>query len=184
FGAKYVAPAISPNGPVLDLDSNVIKDATNHVGFPGFDGDFPTNTLGYIAQMQEAGIPITYGYISDAHDDHGVSGEKHVALGPGQQAYVDQLKRYDQAFGTFFTRLAADGINKSNTLFVFTVDEGDHFVGSQPTPAGCDGVTTACNYNRVGEINADLRRMVYTQSGDSTLFSVHSDAPPTAYVNC
>src|SRR6266550_6973948 len=47
----------------------------------------------------------------------------------------------------------------------------------------CDGVTTPCTYNRVGEINADLRRMVYTQSGDSTLFSVHSDDAPTVYVN-
>ena len=72
------------------------------------------------------------------------------------------------AFQKFFDRLAADGINKSNTLFVFTVDEGDHFVGDAPTPAGCDGVNTPCNYNRVGEINADLRRMVYTQFGDST----------------
>src|SRR5437667_3807228 len=52
-----------------------------------------------------------------------------------------------------------------------------------PTPAGCDGVTTPCTYNHVGEINADLRRMVYTQSGDSTLFSVHSDDAPTVYVN-
>ena len=52
------------------------------------------------------------------------------------------------------------GSTRSNTLFVFTVDEGDHFVGDAPTPAGCDGVTTPCTYNRVGEINADLRRMI------------------------
>jgi hypothetical protein len=83
----------------------------------------------------------------------------------------------------FFDRLAADGINKSNTLFIFTVDEGDHFVGDSPTPANCDGVTTPCTYDRVGEINADLRRMVFTQFGDSTLFSVHSDDAPTVYVN-
>jgi len=44
-------------------------------------------------------------------------------------------------------------------------------------------VTTPCTYNRVGEINADLRPMVYTQSGDSTLFSVDSDDAPTVYVN-
>src|SRR5258705_4377818 len=54
---------------------------------------------------------------------------------------------------TFFDRLTADGITRRNTLFVFTVDEGDHFVGDAPTPAGCDGVTTPCTYNRVGEIN-------------------------------
>ncbi|HKT39056.1 MAG TPA: hypothetical protein VJR48_11845, partial [Ktedonobacterales bacterium] len=107
----------------------------------------------------------------------------HFAYGPGEAGYVQQLHDYDTAFAKFFDRLAADGINKSNTLFVFTVDEGDHFVGDQPTPTGCDGVITPCTYNRVGEINADLRRMVYTQFGDPTLFSVHSDDAPTVYVN-
>jgi hypothetical protein len=183
FGAKYVNPQIHPSGPMTDLNGNVIQDATGHVGFPGFDGMEATVSLSWVAQMQEAGIPITYAYISDAHDGHGTSGNIHFAYGPGETGYVQQLKDYDLAFEKFFNRLAADGINKSNTLFVFTVDEGDHFVGDQPTPAGCDGVTTPCNYNRVGEINADLRRMVYSQYGDSTLFSVHSDDAPTVYVN-
>jgi hypothetical protein len=183
FGAKYVNPVIKPSGPMTDLNGNVIQDATGHVGFPGFDGMEATVSLAWVAQMQEAGIPITYAYISDAHDDHGTSGNIHFAFGPGEAGYVQQLHDYDVAFQKFFDRLAADGINKSNTLFVFTVDEGDHFVGDQPTPAGCDGVTTPCTYNRVGEINADLRRMVYTQFGDATLFSVHSDDAPTVYVN-
>jgi hypothetical protein len=183
FGAKYVNPQIHPSGPMTDLNGNVIQDATGHVGFPGFDGMEATVSLSWVAQMQEAGIPITYAYISDAHDGHGTSGNIHFAYGPGEAGYVQQLKDYDLAFEKFFDRLAADGINKSNTLFVFTVDEGDHFVGDQPTPTGCDGVTTPCNYNRVGEINGDLRRMVYTQTGDSTLFSVHSDDAPTVYVN-
>jgi hypothetical protein len=183
FGAKYVDPVIRPSGPMTDLDGNVIQDASGHVGFPGFDGMEATVSLSWVAQMQEAGVPITYAYISDAHDGHGTAGNIHFAYGPGEAGYVQQLHDYDMAFAKFFDRLAADGINKSNTLFVFTVDEGDHFVGDQPTPAGCDGVTTPCTYNRVGEINADLRRMVYTQFGDSTLFSVHSDDAPNVYVN-
>ncbi len=183
FGAKYVDPVIHPNGPMTDLDGNVIEDATGHIGFPGFDGMEATVSLSWVAQMQETGIPITYAYISDAHDGHGTAGNIHFAYGPGEAGYVQQLHDYDTAFAKFFARLAADGINKSNTLFVFTVDEGDHFVGDQPTPTGCDGVTTPCAYNRVGEINADLRRMVYSQFGDSTLFSVHSDDAPTVYVN-
>ena len=183
FGAKYVNPVIKPSGSMTDLNGNVIQDATGHIGFPGFDGMEATVSLAWVAQMQEAGIPITYAYISDAHDGHGTSGNIHFAYGPGEAGYVQQLHDYDVAFQKFFDRLAAHGINKSNTLFVFTVDEGDHFVGDQPTPAGCDGVTISCNYNRVGEINADLRRMVYTQTGDATLFSVHSDDAPTVYVN-
>jgi hypothetical protein len=183
FGAKYVDPAIKPSGPMTNLSGDVIQDATGHVGFPGFDGMEATNSLAWTAQMQEAGIPVTYAYISDAHDGHGNAGNIHFAYGPGEAGYVQQLHDYDQAFVTFFDRLAADGINKSNTLFVFTVDEGDHFVGDPATPAGCDGVTTPCNYNRVGEINGDLRRMVRTQFNDSTVFSVHSDDAPTVYVN-
>ena len=182
FGAKYVNPVIKTNGPMTDLDGNVIKDAKDHVGFPGFDGMEATVSLSWTAQMQEAGIPVTYSYISDAHDGHGTAGNIHFAYGPGEAGYVQQLKDYDNAFAKFFDRLAADGINKSNTLFVFTVDEGDHFVGDQPTPAGCDGVKVACNYNRVGEINGDLRRMVRTQFGDTTNFTVHSDDAPNVYI--
>ena len=182
FGAKYVNPVIKTNGPLTDLDGNVIQDATGHIGFPGFDGVEATVTLSWVAQMQEAGIPVTYAYISDAHDGHGTSGNIHYAYGPGEAGYVQQLQDYDRAFQKFFDRLAQDGINKSNTLFVFTVDEGDHFVGDAPTNTGCDGVNTACTYNNVGEINADLRRMLLTQFGDATPFSVHSDDAPTVYV--
>ena len=184
FGAKYVNPVIKPTGPMTDLDGNVIQDATGHIGFPGFDGMEATVSLSWVAQMQEAGVPVTYAYISDAHDGHGVSGNTHFAYGPVEAGYTQQLHDYDLAFQKFFDRLAADGINKSNTLFVFTVDEGDHFVGDAPTPSGCTGaVGNECNYNRVGEINGDLRRMVYSQFGDPTLFSVHSDDAPSVYVN-
>jgi hypothetical protein len=186
FGAKYVNPVINPNGDpagsLEDLNGDVIADFNGHIGFPGFDGMEPKVTLAYVAQMQEAGIPITYGYISDVHDEHGTSGNQHFAYGPGEAGYVGQLQEYDQAFADFFDRLQADGINKTNTLFVITVDEGDHFVGDAPTPAGCDGVTTPCNYDRVGEINANLSAMIRTEFGDLTPFTVHSDDAPTVYV--
>src|SRR5207302_4835772 len=125
FGAKYVDPVIKPSGPMTDLDGNTIQDASGHVGFPGFDGMEATVSLSWVAQMQEAGIPITYAYVSDAHDGHGTAGNIHFAYGPGEAGYTQQLHDYDLAFQKFFDRLAADGINKSNTLFVFTVDEGD-----------------------------------------------------------
>ena len=184
FGAKYVNPVIHPGGPMTNLDGQPIQDSTGHLGFPGFDGMFPTNSLSWVAQMQESGIPVTYAYISDAHDGHGNSGSIHFAYAPGEAGYVQQLHDYDVAFGKFFDRLAADGINKSNTLFLFTVDEGDHFAGSQPNNPSCDGVTVACDYgtNPVGEINGDLRRMILTQYGDSTNFTVHSDDAPNVYI--
>src|SRR6266478_2396100 len=112
FGAAYVNPIIKPTGLMTDLDGNVIQDANGHVGFPGFDGMGATVSLAWVAQMQEAGIPITYAYVSDAHDGHGTSGNIHCAYGPGGAGYKQQLQDYDRAFRKFFDRLAAHGINK------------------------------------------------------------------------
>ena len=148
FGAKYVNPAITGGQPcVNDLNGNPIKDAAGNCGFPGFDSMPAATTLGYVAQMQENGIPVTFGYISDVHDNHAGFG----AYGPGEAGYVAALKSYDDAFGKFISRLAKAGINTSNTLFVVTADENDHYAGQDPNAApfsqNCDGVTKACTYN-------------------------------------
>jgi hypothetical protein len=182
FGTKYVNPALT-GGPVMnDLNGQPVTDPFGQNGFPGFDGLFASTTLSYIATMQEKGVPITFGYISDAHDNHGNAGNIHITYGPGEAGYVAQLKAYDQAFQKFFDRLAADGITKDNTLFVFTNEEGDRFVGSQPSPAGCDGVTTPCTYSQLGEINGNLTGQLATQEGITTPFTVHADMAPTVYI--
>ena len=183
FGAKYVNPAIARGSPVVNkLNGQPVVDPFGQPGFPGFDGLFATTTLAYVAQMQEAGVPVTFGYISDAHDQHGNAGEIHATRGPGEADYVQQLKAYDQAFGQFFARLASHGITKRNTLFVFSTEEGDHFAGSQPTPPGCDGVTTPCQYNPIGEVNGNLTGLLATQQGITTPFTVHADMAPTIYL--
>jgi outer membrane murein-binding lipoprotein Lpp len=182
FGAKYVNPAINGGSATMpNLNGTPITDQFNQPGFPGFDGLFASTTLSYVAQMQESGIPITYGYISDAHDQHGVAGEIHATRGPGEADYVQQLKAYDDAFAKFFARLEADGINKSNTLFAFTVEEGDHFAGSKPTNPNCDGVNVPCTYSLVGEVNGNLAGLM-AQDGITTPFSVHADMAPTIYI--
>src|SRR5206468_4062283 len=136
-------------------------------------------SLVYVAAMQEHGIPVTYAYISDAHDDH-----VHArAYGPGEAGYVAQLQAYDAAFANFFDRLAADGLNQTNTLFVFTSDENDHFVGGPPSPPNCDGVTTPCTYAQIGEINGNLAGLLATEQGITTTFAVHADSAPTIYIN-
>ena len=178
YGHKYVAPQISPSGPLTDLNGNVIQDPKGHVGFPGFDGMSAAVSLSYVAAMQEHGVPITYAYISDAHDAH----PNGPAYGPGQAGYVAALKAYNQAFGIFFNRLASDGITSRNTLFVFTADEGDHFAGGPPSPAGCDGVTVPCTYSKIGEVNANLAGLLATERNNKTPFKVHSDSAPTVYI--
>src|SRR6266511_3291087 len=62
FGAKYINPAINHGSPVVNkLNGQPITDQFGQPGFPGFDGLFATTTLSYVAQMQEAGIPVTFG---------------------------------------------------------------------------------------------------------------------------
>jgi hypothetical protein len=133
--------------------------------------------------MQEHGVPITYGYIEDAHDNHTTGS----AAGPGDPAYVAQLKADDAAFGTFFQRLQHDGITTANTLFVVSSDEGDHFAGTQhPAPAGCDGVNVPCAYAKgtIGEVDVDLTGLLKEQfPKQTTAFSAHADSAPNLYIN-
>lgn len=214
FGHKYVVPALqqilgqTPNGQLNDLAGNPIGyltvsssngQLTSSVqsGFPGFDGMFPSVTLSYAATMLEAGVPVVYGYFSDAHDHHyatadGVSPPGSAyAYGPGEQGYVHQLAQYNQAFATFFARLKNDGIDETNTLFVILVEEGDKFVGAKGQPAGCDGVTTPCTYPPIattgtrpskGEVAANLDTLLATERGNNTPFEVHTDQAPTFYL--
>src|SRR6266852_819208 len=88
----------------------------------------------------------------------------------------------DKAFGKFFDRLQKDGITKYNTLFVITADENDHFVGGAPSPADYDGIEVPCTCAKKGEINADLSNVIFTEFGDTTPFTVHSDDAPTFYI--
>jgi hypothetical protein len=195
FGAQSIDPVLTgqpASVPVTDLLGQPIVDPFNQPGFPGFDGMSAAASLSYVAAMQEHGVPVTFAYISDAHDFHGVAGNAHTAYGPGSAGYVQQLKSYDDAFAAFFQRLQNDGITKNNTLFVFTVDEGDHFVGV--TKTNCDGVTTPCVYgpNEIGELNANIDTLVSNQfpslattflgAAAPNAFTVHGDDAPTFYL--
>lgn len=119
------------------------------------------NALGYTAAMQETEIPITYTYIADVQDDQ-YNVNNGDAFGPGEAGHEAQLREYNAAFAAFFHRLGRDGINKRNTLFLFTVDEGDHHDGSGPLNPGCNGVTTPCQSTaangtrNVGEVDSNL----------------------------
>jgi hypothetical protein len=184
FGNKYVAPVINNGQPMTDLFGNVITDGNGHDGFPGFDGMTAAVTLSYVAAMQEHGVPITYAYISDAHDNY----QTGTASGPGQADYVARLAAYNQAFADFFARLQHDGITSKNTLFVITADENDHFVGGLPSPSNCDGVTIPCTYNQIGEVDADLAAtsstgLLASEEGITTPFSAHFDSAPAIYIH-
>jgi len=172
FGLKYIAPAL---GGITDYNNNPVNDFSKI----NFD-PVPAQTLAVVETMLKKGVPVVFAYIADAHDDQEGINSGH-AFGPGEKGYVKQLADYNAAFGKFFANLAKDGIDQTNTLFIFTPDEGDHFVGSAPTNPGCDGVTTPCTYSHVGELEPDLNKLV-TNAGDSTPFAYHFDSSPTVFV--
>jgi hypothetical protein len=222
FGHRYVAPQLgagSPNvthhgfevtnaaGNLVDENGNQINGAflTNHPGFPGFGPINASQSLAYTADMLEAGVPVVHLYIADIHGNENISGlaacqGAPAALGPGSPCYIAQAQAYNQAFGTFFQRLAADGITAKNTLFVLSSDEGDHVAGAnvgraiQPTPANCDGATVsgttvtpdvACTYpaGTFGELSGNLTGLLATQKNNTTPFTVETDSAPEFYVN-
>jgi hypothetical protein len=200
YGAKNVDPAITGgNACVNDTNGDPITDPDGYCGFPGFDGMLAKNTLGYVAQMQENGVPVTYGYISDAHDLHAAiaSSDSYSssATGPGELGHEQQLKAYDDAFAAFFANLQAHGINKNNTLFVVTVDEGDHFAGGVGVPQSgqpwllynhttCTNLTQ-CPTNQIGEITTNLNALLPAIDQNvtgNTKYDIHFDDAPTFYL--
>ncbi|MFL6098976.1 MAG: hypothetical protein ACJ71T_03370 [Actinomycetales bacterium] len=203
FGDRYLAPQLGQgtpnlthngypvtdaNGNLTDIDGQPLIGAfTTQPGFPGFS---PTasQTLGYLADMQESGVPVTYGYISDLHERKaGTSGCTTASatatgrpIGPGDSCYVGNAARYDSAFAKFFDRLTKDGITPANTEFVISAEENDQFAGAnvgratEPTPAGCDGVTVACNYanGQIGELAANIKGLLSTTASSGTAFDI------------
>ena len=125
FGMKYIVPAF---GGFTDYNGVPIT------GFSQLNFDpTPAQTLSVVETMLKQGVPVVFAYIADAHDnEEGAALSPVHTFGPGEAAYVKQLADYNAAFGTFFAHLKAVGIDETNTLFIFTPDEGDHFVGNAP----------------------------------------------------
>ncbi|MBV8300982.1 MAG: hypothetical protein JOY68_03560, partial [Candidatus Dormibacteraeota bacterium] len=180
---------------LTDLNGNLITEGFSSKGpqlsgtsgkYPGFPGFSPTaaQSLAWVADMQEIGIPVTYAYISDVHEKKtGQTGcsSPGTALGPGDTCYQQNLAAYDAAFATFFQRLADDGITPQNTLFTFSSDEGDHFAGANvgravdPTSsctgtAGTSGYTCSYPSGSIGEQQVNIHGLLSNQLGDTTAF--------------
>jgi len=206
FGHKYVTQAfrnlglgsnvLDANGNLKDINGNtIVNDFAGSLtpGFPGFSLP-PQYSLGYTADMLEAGLPVVYSYIITPHrplpvNPYGYGFPSDFNdYGPGEADYVQTLKQYDDAFNKFFTRLAKDGITPANTLFMIMAEEGDHVIAAEPTNAPCDGVTKPCTYgntvgNEVGELALNFRGVLQAEQGITTPASVNSDSAPDIYLS-
>jgi hypothetical protein len=187
-----VTPVTITRPFVNDLFGNPITDDFGTPGFPtGFD-PAPEQSLGYVEQLWMAGVPVVYLYIEDAHDRHLKDpNADDLAFGPGEAGYVRQLQDYEKAFHQFFadlddpkSALHKAGVTRQNTLFIVTTDENDHFAGSRQPQAPCDGVNTPCTYAHVGEIDADLDRVLASApTNNTTPFFLHFDDAPNFYIH-
>jgi hypothetical protein len=212
-GASSTANLTDGNGyPVTDSAGNLVDLLGNEMdgdfvtgpGFPGFAGITAAQSLAYTADLQDSGVPITYAYISDVHEKKfypsnyipapgtgapptcTTAGAKTGwGLGPADPCYKYNAEQYNAAFTTFFARLAAEGINTSNTTFLFSADEGDHFNGADagravtPTCTGTAGTSSySCTYptGSVGEVDTSLHTLLAQQTGDTTPFYVEPQA--------
>src|SRR5215831_16233485 len=207
FGHKYVTQAfqnlglgsnvLDANGNLKDINGNTIVDDFNGTVTPGFPSFSlaPQYSLGYVADMLEAGIPVVYAYINTPHrpvqvNPYGYGFPSDPGdYGPGEAHYVQTLKQYDDSFNKFFQRLAKDGITPANTIFMIMAEEGDHVIAAEPTNAPCDGVTAPCTYgntpsNEVGELALNFRGLLQAETSPSitTGASVNSDSAPNIYL--
>jgi hypothetical protein len=211
FGSKYLTSQLSAaanssgnrvvNGntyPVTDAQGNLtdlsgktmVGNFTPTPGFPGFGPISASQTLAYTADMLETGVPVVYGYISDAHEKKpGQSGctnpstSSSAAEGPADPCYKATLASYNTAFATFFQRLSDDGINPSNTVFLFSNEEGDHFAGAnvgravQPNCTGTPGTLGyTCSYANqsttpaIGEQFVNIHGLLQHEFNNTTPF--------------
>jgi hypothetical protein len=188
----HTYPVTDSSGNLTDLSGNtMLGQFAKTPGFPGFSFISASQSLAYVADMQEAGVPITYAYMADLHGKFpGQTGcsSPSGALGPGDVCFEQNAASYNQAFATFFQRLADDGITPANTEFVIAADEGDHFAGANvgraitPACTGTPGVAidTAtsgqtpylCTYatGQIGEVATDIHGLLSLQTGDTASF--------------
>ncbi|MBV9357391.1 MAG: hypothetical protein JO023_17915 [Chloroflexi bacterium] len=174
YGHKYIATQVSP---ITQTDGTPITGFNQANGF----NPTPMYTLGYMASLLKAGVPVVYGYVADAHDSRvscaptssaspvvsdTLNGHPCGAFAPGEAGYVQQLRAWDTGFDQFFQELNGMGITAQNTLFVIHADENDHYTGSAPKNPNCDGVTTPCEYDRtkIGEVTTDLPLLLKQQN--------------------
>ena len=172
FGHKYLQPQLvagapTPaatgvvNGhtyPVADAAGNLIdlsgngdqRRSTPHTpGFPGFGPISAAQSLAYMADMQESGVPVTYAYISDVHESKPgrspAARDSRMRLQrPGRHLLLpDHSRRTTRRSRRSSSGSPTTGSHRSNTLFVFAADEGDHFaganVGRAVDPPTCTG---------------------------------------------
>ena len=213
FGHRYVAPQLgagTPNlthngfqvtnaaGNLVDENGNQINGAflTNHPGFPGFGPINASQSLAYMADMLEAGVPVVNGYIADIHGNENIPG---LAACQGAPAALGSGTAVLHRPGAVLQRgvrhvLPAAGRRRHHP--------GQHAVRAQlgrgrprgrrqrgPGHPADPGQLRRRDHRRAptrpasfGELAGNMTGLLATQKNDTTPFSLESDTAPEFYV--
>jgi len=171
YGSVNVNPAINDltGGTRGSTTVPLLRAGSTNNGFPGFDSETGNYTLGQLINMQKAGVPVTFGYLSGAHfchsattrEDHDTcpnGNAENRALGSGQAQYETILRQLNTDFTTFFDQAKSNGYDTSNSEFVLYSDENDAVPESAPINPTCDGVTVACQWDNTGSSGNSVQR--------------------------
>ncbi|WDL98538.1 alkaline phosphatase family protein [Alicyclobacillus sp. ALC3] len=158
----------SPNLPYLYNAASWSDPAKTLGGFPGWsDGGDLNWSLQATYEMQTHGVPVTFTYLHDAHEVNG----KQAAPG----TYQSTLQTYNTDLANFFGKLSGAGINPSNTLFVLTTDEGDHYMPNGELTTNLTGWLANNSLNTQNPANIS----VYGDSGALVYLKDQSQLPKT-----
>ena len=219
FGHRYVAPQLgagTPNlthngyqvtnaaGNLVDLNGNQINGAflTNHPGFPGFGSINASQRLAYVADMQEAGVPVVNGYIADIHGNEHIPGLSGVQrrTGCARQRHRRATSRrrstttrpsarsssgWPRTASPRPTRCSCSAPTRATTRQART------WAGrsSPPRLRRRDGrgrrdpdVRAPTRPGTFGELAGNLTGLLATQKNNTTPFSLEADTAPEFYV--
>ena len=211
FGHRYVAPQLGAGaadvsrngyqvtnaaGNLVDLNGNELDGAflNNHPGFPGFDVTTP-QSLAYVADMQEAGVPVTYAYLSDIHGNEHMPGLSPATRRPtrsaaGLLAMSPKRRLTTPPSGPSSSGLRLTGSPRrtrcsSSARTRVTMKPAPTSAGPcSPRRPTATGVTVPCTYpaGSFGELDGNLTGLLATEKNDTTPLSMENDTAPELYV--
>ena len=193
-------------GNLVDLNGNQINGAflTNHPGFPGFGSINAAQTLAYVADMQESGVPVTYG-VHLRHPRQRAHPRRHRV----QRRSGRPRKRQSRATSPRPSTTTRPS-RPSSSAWPPTASPRQHRVrlqrrrgrprGRRQRRAGHPAHTrqlrrrdgdaarrsprVACTYpaGSFGELDGNIHGLLATEKGNTTPFSLEADTAPEFYV--
>ena len=102
-------------------------------------------TLPLATAMLRSGVDVLFVYVENTHQRCTGAARSSCSGDLTDGSFDDLLKADDDALGKWFADLAAKGFTTDNTLFVFTTDEGDHYLPGFATVIDTTSLQPATN---------------------------------------